>query len=146
MLGCIGYLATTVRLGMAFTASTLGQVSSNPGGQYVKYARRALGYLLCTANYTIRYSHTLHASTNQIITYADASYACSSDNRSQIFMMNGGPIVFTSTCRKFTTMSSQEAETVAAHITYTGYISNARYPWIGIPNTMQTHPCITIKP
>lgn len=38
MLGCTGYLATTVRPDIAFTVSTLGQVAANPNKTHLGYA------------------------------------------------------------------------------------------------------------
>ena len=122
IIGCISYLATTTRLDIAYAASALGQAAINPSPQHMKYARRTMGYLLRTKSYSIRYycrggSKRDKFILNCLIAFADASYACSPNHRSQtgfIIICNGGPIAWKSKCQRYVSMSSQEAEIIAA--------------------------------
>ena len=54
---------------------------------------------------------------NELTSYADASYADSISHKSQtgyIIIMNGAPISWKSKCQTYVTLSTQEAEIVAA--------------------------------
>ena len=72
ILGCIGYLATTIRPDVAYAASALGQVSANPNKTHITYVRRTLGYLNRTAAYSIRYTFDSQSSNNNaLLAYVD---------------------------------------------------------------------------
>eukprot|EP00035_Acanthoeca_spectabilis_P018740 m.400443 g.400443 ORF g.400443 m.400443 type:complete len:473 (+) comp16784_c0_seq5:4306-5724(+) len=116
IVGCLSHINTTSRPDIAFAASSLGQASHAPTKKHVKEATRTLAYLLGTADKHIAYS-VLDKPNNVLTCYADASYADAIGFKSQtgyVVMLNGGPVAWASRTQRFVTMSSQEAEVVAA--------------------------------
>ena len=106
--GVISWLATTSRPDIAYAASALGQVSHNPSALHLKYAKRTLGYLLRTCNYTIRYL----PGNNTLSAYADASYADSIANKSQtgyVILLNGAPVAWRSRCQSYVSHKSRRS-------------------------------------
>jgi hypothetical protein len=115
IVGAISYIASTTRPDISFAASALGQTSKEPSVTNLKHATRTLGYLNRTRHYAPSYNN--HAGNNTITTYVDASYADSIQHRSQtgyLIEINGGPVSWKSKCQTYVSLSTQEAEVVAA--------------------------------
>ena len=81
-------------------------------------AEHVLCYLHGTWNQTIRYSRDSHENPNVLWGWVDADWAGDTDTRrsntAYILMMNGGPISWKSQRQDNVSLSTSEAESVAA--------------------------------
>jgi Reverse transcriptase (RNA-dependent DNA polymerase) len=114
-LGSIMYAMVTTRLDIAFAVSSLAQHTKNPGPEHWKALQRIFLYLRSTIDYCI----TLGGTDNEIklAGYTDASFAEDSATRRStgafIFILNGGPISWTSKRQPTVALSTTEAEYMA---------------------------------
>lgn len=102
---------------------------------------RTLGYLQRTQAHSIKFHQTIDT-TNQLTAYADASFADSLSHRSQtgyIILLNGAPISWKSKCQTYSSLSTQEAEIVAACdcLREIQFLRDVLASW-NIPNTWHT--------
>ena len=83
-------------------------------------ARQVLCYLRGTWNQTIHYFRDFHENLNVLWGWADADWAGDTDTRQchtgYILIMNGGPISWKSRRQDNVTLSTSEAEFVAASL------------------------------
>lgn len=122
--GVIGSLMFVVhcRPDIAFNVSKVAQFSKDPGPIHWIAVKRICRYLKGTVDYCITYGlDPAHPFTEfdrlRAYAFCDADWAGDIDKRRStfgyVFMMNGGPVTWTSKLQKSTAGSSQEAEYVA---------------------------------
>lgn len=114
-VGGLLYIMVMSRPDIAYAVSQVAKFSQNPGPAHWKAVKRILAYLAGTA------SHGLSFSGNDIRTivgYTDADYAGDTKTRRSIsgfvFLLHGGPISWASKQQSCTSLSTTEAEFVAA--------------------------------
>jgi hypothetical protein len=118
--GAVSYLASTSRPDVAYAASALGQVAQNPTKGHLKLAKRTIGYLLRTSTYALTPTTTptkFQQHVNTLTGFVDASFADSISYKSQtgyVIFLNNSPVAWKSRCQRYVSLSTQEAEVVAA--------------------------------
>ena len=119
LIGSLMYMAIATRPDIAFTVSILSRYLDKHTGHHWTCALRALRYLRATTRHGITYSgpqNTLEKPDLQA--YSDADFANDPETRrsvsGQIIINNNGPIVWASNQQKVVTLSSTEAEFLAA--------------------------------
>jgi hypothetical protein len=112
-LGSLMYLAVGTRPDIAFVVSTLAQFAENPGWAHWEALKRVYRYLVGTKHLTLTYG----TAEKGLIGYADADGA-SQEHRHAItgfaFLVDGGAISWGSRKQELVTLSTTEAEYVAA--------------------------------
>jgi hypothetical protein len=112
-LGLLMYLAVGTRPDIAFAVSTLAQFADNPGWVHWEGVKRIYRYLLGTKRLGLTYG----SSAAGLVGYTDADGA-SQDHRRAIsgfaFLVDGGAITWGSRKQELVTLSTAEAEYVAA--------------------------------
>ncbi|KAF8064476.1 Retrovirus-related Pol polyprotein from transposon TNT 1-94 [Scenedesmus sp. PABB004] len=116
LVGAAMYLATSLRPDIAHTASVLARFMAKPTTVHWQAAKGLLRYLAGTAELGINYSGGpagLH-----LVGYTDADYAGCPDTRRStsafVFTMGGGAVSWCSQRQKTVSVSTAEAEYVAA--------------------------------
>jgi len=108
------------RLDLAWAYSELSKYVQFPGKNHMLAAEHVLSYLRGTWNQTIRYSRDCHENPNVLWGWVDADWAGDTDTRRShtgyILMMNGGPISWKSRRQDNVSLSTSEAEFVAASL------------------------------
>jgi len=103
---------------LAWAYSELSKYVQFPGKTHMLAAEHVLCYLRGTWNQTIRYSRDSHENLNVLWGWVDADWAGDTDTRRShtgyILMMNGGPISWKSRRQDNVSLSTSEAEFVAA--------------------------------
>jgi hypothetical protein len=117
ILGAIAYLAIATRLDLAYAISVLSRFSKNPGMAHWTALKRVLRYLKGTLDIKLRYAPD--PTTDELFTsYSDADHGGNPDNgRSTsgiVIKMGTGAISWMSRLQSFVTISTTEAEFVAA--------------------------------
>lgn len=118
-LGALMYLAVATQPDLSHAVQFLSRFMASPGYDHWKSLKRVLRYVKGTLDYGITYYDATHpGSTLQPILYSDSSYAdCVDTARSthgHIAMMAGGPVTWSSRRQDLVTLSSTEAEYIAA--------------------------------
>jgi Reverse transcriptase (RNA-dependent DNA polymerase) len=112
-IGSLMYAAVATRPDIAFAVSTLSQFLDNPGELHWDAVKRVLRYLLGTQYLELTYGNEQH----DLIGYTDADGA-SQPHRHAIsgytFLIDGGAISWRSRKQEIVTLSTAEAEYVAA--------------------------------
>jgi len=141
VVGSLLHIANCVRCDIAFAVGCLARYAATPGHAHVKAAKRVVKYLYATKNLGITfyrdldrveglgeqeltvYENGLHPNdqdksvTNALKIYADSDYAMDYTKKSTmgiVFMLNGGPVSWTSVLGKTVATSTCEAEVNAA--------------------------------
>eukprot|EP00961_Rhodomonas_salina_P110386 1485563-Rhodomonas_salina.1 len=104
---------------LAFAFAELSKFVQNPGQVHLKAARRTLAYLAGTADKGVTYSRpALDKHVNRLYGWVDSDYAADLDTRRSVtgyvVSMNNGPVSWCAKRQSCTTLSSAEAEFVAA--------------------------------
>ena len=103
---------------LAWAYSELRKYVQFPGKNHMLAAEHVLCYFHGTWNQTIRYSHDSHENPNVLWGWVDADWAGDTDTRRShtryILMMNGGPISWKSRRQDNVSLSTSQAECVAA--------------------------------
>ena len=106
------YAMIETRPDLAFAISQVSQFSHNPGPQHFTAIKRIFRYIAGTLDYGITYGGNHQDLT--IAGYSDASYGDSVTNRRSssgyIFMLNGGPITWSSKRQTTVALSTTESE------------------------------------
>ena len=118
IVGSIGYLVQMTRCDLAFAYGQLSQFLHNPGLVHMAAAERALAYVRGTADWGLTY-YDLGADKRNVLTgWVDSDFASDSDTRRSVtgyvMSLNGAPISWRSCRQGGVTLSSSEAEYVAA--------------------------------
>lgn len=115
LIGSLQFLANVTRFDIAFSVNMLSRYLQDPGPGHWNAAKRVLRYLKETRNEGISYNHVI---TQDYICYSDADFAGDEDERRStseyIAIMNGVPVAWASRRQKIVTLSTAEAELVAA--------------------------------
>eukprot|EP00961_Rhodomonas_salina_P112879 1518615-Rhodomonas_salina.1 len=119
IVGHISYLVQMTRPDLAFAFAELSKFVQAPGLVHLRAARRVLAYLVATSELGITYSRPEDPSqVNRLFGWVDSDYAADPDTRKSvtgyIISMNNGPIAWKSKRQSCVTLSSAEAEFVAA--------------------------------
>ena len=116
--GGIGWLANMTRPDLAFAHNELSKFLQYPGEAHMKCAIRVLQYLRGTYNLGLKWHDPGRAKRNVLEAFVDSDYAaCKDTRRSQtgfLVINNGGPVSWSAKRQAMVTLSSQEAEFVAA--------------------------------
>jgi hypothetical protein len=114
-LGSANYSAILTRPDIAYAESSLAQHAANPGSDHEDALKRLFLYLRHTEEYGITYGNVDNG--GELIGYSDASFADDLATRKStgayIFMLNGGPISWSSKRQSVVALSSTEAEYIA---------------------------------
>ena len=131
VVGSLLHIANCVRPDIALAVGILARHSLAPTKAHVNAAKRVVMYLYNTASYGITYSksqastpllfeaakHPLDDGTNSLQVFVDSDYAADITRKSTygyVFMLNGGPVAWSSTLGKTVALSTCEAEVSAA--------------------------------
>ncbi len=117
LLGGLLFASLTARPDITEAVHQLSIAASAPGSDAVTGAKRVLRYLKGTKDFAIRFSPD--QPFQDLTTFADADHASSPDNNRRsitgiIIFYKGGPIFWQAKTQSLTTISSCEAELVAA--------------------------------
>lgn len=120
VLGAVAYLAIATCPDIAYAVSVLSRFNKNPGPVHWAALKRLLRYLKGTINYCIQYSadSTRENDGSLIKTYSDADHGGNPDNGQStsgyVVKIGGGAVSWSSKLQSFVTLSTTEAEYVAA--------------------------------
>jgi len=118
IVGCLSYLVNMTRPDLAFTYSQLSKFVQSPGPVHLAAAERALAYLRGTYNEGITYCDPGEDRRNKLTGWVDSDFAADPDTRKSmtgyLFSLNGGAVSWRSSRQGGVTLSSAEAEFVAA--------------------------------
>ena len=118
IVGCLSYLVNMTRPDLAFTYSQLSKFVQSPGPIHLAAAERALAYLRGTYMEGITYYDPGAKTRNKLIGWVDSDFAADPDSRKSmtgyLFSLNGGAVSWRSSRQGGVTLSSAEAEFVAA--------------------------------
>ena len=116
-LGCLQYLTQWTRPDLGHATHELSKHQSNPGTVHLDAAKRVVRYLKGTINYGLVYRRVSH-DADRLIGFADADWAGDTDTRrslsANVFLCNGGPILWHCKQQQGVATSTSEAEFVAA--------------------------------
>jgi hypothetical protein len=118
--GYIGFMVQMTRLDIAFAYSELSKFLACPGQPHLDQAEWCLAYLVGHLDMGITYSAPQGLKLNIMEAWVDSDYAADPDTRRSvtgyIITLNDGPIAWKSKRQACVTLSSAEAEFVAASI------------------------------
>lgn len=116
--GHLSFLVTMTRCDLAFAYSKLSKFVQCPGPVHLKAAERVLQYLQGTYMDGLTYSDQGTGKHNQLRGWVDSDYASDPDSLKSVtgyvLAMNGAPISWKAKRQDCVTLSSAEAEYVAA--------------------------------
>ena len=122
LVGSLMYLAVVTRPDIAYAVSRVSQYMTCYDNSHMTAAKRIIQYLKATRDMGIVYEDSGRA----IHAFSDSDFAGDHETRrsrtGSVIMTNGGPIVWTSTRQPIVTLSSSEAEFVAANTSVTSLI------------------------
>lgn len=116
VVGCLMYLAVATRPDIAFAVNYASQFLEDPEDVHWLLVKRILRYVKGSTSVGIRYEAGSKGSV--LKAFSDADYAGQSDTRRSVsgivFMYSGGPISWASRRQECVSLSTTEAEYVAA--------------------------------
>ena len=116
LVGSLMYLTAT-RPDMMFVTCLISRYMGRPTNLHLQVAKRALRYLKGTMNYGIHYKKK---GSGKLLAYTDSDYAGDIEDRKStsgyVFLMNSGAVSWCSKKQPIVTLSTTEAEFVAAAI------------------------------
>lgn len=114
IVGSLMYLTAT-RPDLMFIVSLISRFMASPTELHFQAAKRTLRYLRGTMNYGILYKK---GEVGNLLAFTDSDYAGDVEDRKStsgyVFMMNGGAVAWSSKKQPIVTLSTTEAEFVAA--------------------------------
>jgi hypothetical protein len=114
-VGSLLYLTTATRPDIAFAVSQVAQHSENPDETHWAAVKRIFAYLKGTSSYGLCFNGNING---HLIGYTDSDYAGDPSTRRSttgfIFLLNGAPIAWCSRRQTCVSLSTTEAEFVAA--------------------------------
>jgi len=117
-VGSLMYLAVSTRPDISYAVGVLARFSSNPGEAHWKAVKHLFKYLKGTMNYKLTYSPT--SGSELFVTYSDADHGGDkSTGRSTsawVVKMGTGAISWSSKLQSMVTLSTTEAEYIAANL------------------------------
>jgi hypothetical protein len=118
IVGCISYLVNMTRPDLAFSFSQLSKFLQCPGDTHLAAAYRVLAYVRGTVNQGINFHDPGIGKRNILSGWVDSDFASDIDTRKSVtgylLSLNGGPISWKAARQGGVTLSSSEAEFVAA--------------------------------
>ena len=115
-VGALQYLATTTRPDIAYAVSYLGRFNHNPAPAHWLAVKHLFRYLRGTADYKLVYCPGIDGEL--FTTYSDTSHGgCKATGRSTggyVTLVSGAAVGWSSKRQPFVTLSSTEAEYIAA--------------------------------
>ena len=120
IVGSLGYLVNMTRPDIAWAYSELSKYVQYPGVSHMAAADHVLRYLRGTAHYHIKYTRDLDdvTMTNKLWGCVDSDWAGDTDTRRShtgyVLMFNGGAVSWKSRRQDSVSLSTSEAEYVAA--------------------------------
>jgi hypothetical protein len=112
-IGSLMYAAIATRPDITFAVSTLSQFLDNPGEAHWEGMKRIFRYLAGTKDRTLTYGEERH----ELLGYTDADGASQPHRRAisgYAFLIDGGAVSWSSRKQELVTLSTAEAEYVAA--------------------------------
>ena len=118
IVGCISYLVNMTRPDLAFSFSQLSKFLQHPGDTHLAAAYRVLAYVRGTVGQGINFHDPGTGKRNILSGWVDSDFASDVDSRKSVtgylMALNGGPIAWKAARQGGVTLSSSEAEFVAA--------------------------------
>jgi hypothetical protein len=118
IVGCISYLVNMTRPDLAFSFSQLSKFLQHPGDTHLAAAYRVLAYVRGTVDQGINFHDPGNGKRNILSGWVDSDFASDVDSRKSVtgylMALNGGPIAWKAARQGGVTLSSSEAEFVAA--------------------------------
>ena len=116
LVGSLMYL-TAMRPDMMFVTSLIIRYMGRPTNLHLQAAKRALRYLKGTVNYGIHYKR---GGNEKLLAFTDSDYAGDVEDRKStsgyVFVLNSGAVSWCSKKQPIVTLSTTEAEFVAATV------------------------------
>ena len=112
-IGSLMYASVATRPDISFAVSTLSQFLNNPGHAHWEAVKRIFRYLSGTRDYELTYGVERH----DLLGYTDADGAVQEHRHAisgNVFLLDGGAISWSSRKQELVTLSTAEAEYVAA--------------------------------
>jgi hypothetical protein len=120
ILGYLGFLVQMTRPDLAFAYAELSKFLACPGEVHLEQAERCLAYLVGTVDRGITYSAPRKSKLNTLEAWVDSDYAADPDTRRSVtgyvVVLNNGPVAWKAKRQACVTLSSAEAEFVAASV------------------------------
>jgi hypothetical protein len=114
LVGSLMYLTAT-RLDMMFVTCLINRYMSKPTELHLQVANRALRYLRGTVNFGIHYKK---GGSGELLAFTDSDYAGDMEDRKStsgyVFLLSSGAVSWSSKKQPIVTLSTTEAEFVAA--------------------------------
>jgi hypothetical protein len=118
IVGCLSYLVDMTRPDLAFSFSQLSKFLQYPGDAHLAAAYRVLVYVKGTLSQGLSWHDHGVGSRNKLSGWMDCDFDSDIDTRKSVtgylMVLNGGPISWKASRQGGVTMSSSEAEFVAA--------------------------------
>ena len=116
-VGSLMFLATVSRPDIAYAVNSVSRFLNNYSDDHWRAVKRILAYLLGTINHGIEF----RGGGSKLVGYSDADYAGDVETRRSttryVFQLAGGPITWAGQRQKLVTLSTTQAEYVAASVT-----------------------------
>ena len=120
IVGCLSYLVNLTRPDLAFSFSQLIKFLQCPGDAHLAAAYRVLAYVKGTLNQGLSYHDPGVGKRNTLSGWVDGDFASDIDTRKSVtgylIVLNGGPVSWKASRQGGVTLSSSEAEFVAASL------------------------------
>lgn len=117
IVGCLIYASIITRPDLAYAVQALCRHMSAVTQEHRVAAKRVLRYLAGTRDMGIKFGVGFKAGSGELVGFSDSDYACDPDRRRSttgyLFMLNGGPVCWTSRLQSTVARSSAEAEYMA---------------------------------
>lgn len=116
LVGSLMYLTAT-RPDMMFVTSLISRYMAKPAELHLQAAKRALRYLKGTVNYDIHYKR---GGDGKLLAFTNSDYAGDMEDRKStsgyVFLLSSGAVSWSSKKQPIVTLSTMEAEFVAAAV------------------------------
>ncbi|KAL6431962.1 hypothetical protein ACFW04_007412 [Cataglyphis niger] len=110
-IGSLNYVALISRPDISYAVNILAQFSNNSSELHCKAVKHVMRYLKGTIKFSLCYSGRTE---DELIGYCDSDYVGDLEEikstSGYIFMLHGGPIVWSTSLQRVTALSSLEAE------------------------------------
>lgn len=121
LIGSLQYLSVCTRPDISTAVNFLSRFMSNPADTHWAALKRILKYLKGTESYALRFDAGMKSDTHLLKAFSDSDYANDPTDRKSItgyvICFNNSPVSWKSTKQSCVTLSSTEAELVAASTT-----------------------------
>lgn len=112
-VGALLFLSSVSRPDITYAVNLVSRYVSNPGAIHVNALKRIIRYLIRTKDMSIVYDNN-----TELVGYSDSDFAGDLDSRKSttgyLFLMNGGPVTWTSRKQSTVALSTTESEYMAA--------------------------------